>query len=1271
MADKSHLQARILFHNADFFGGGFYRTLLPAHLLAQQNHATTLVHQMTYDEASIKALNPDAIVFQHPTSDEEIARVQMYKKALPKTPLIYEIDDLFWAVPEESVHYHAVPKDIKHRIIKGANLCSAAVVTTQALKDVLLKETNLKDVRVIPNRISRELLDRMTTVRRRHNKSAERTKPRVGWVGGIGHGGDIDFLRTIVMELHNEVDFVFMGLLPEGLDLTLVEVHDGVPIGHYHEKLASLDLDLALAPLAPNDFNNCKSGLRALEYGACGYATLASDCAAYDGFESVFVIPWSTEIWKQTIRELVADRESLRRAGEQLHEEVNRDYCMDDYLPEMLDAFTARKTTFHLPKTIGFSDEPVIVRDYFDFQDAFKKNPYASILWLAPETEIAEEDVNRLAEMVAQGGAMAAFSNDGVYPQSLQFTSLSGSVVQKIREACQAARNGAKIDVPYPLGPAVMFSPQALAAIGLPDVERFQDRDLALMDWGARAHKAGVSQWLTPLVFAHVKRQPESGKQTQEALMAAQAWSPDFSGALNNFAHKDAIDFACQNIELAFTRENYTHPLTSNSYHDWFSVFGSLTPADKDRMRKDVTTWENAPKISILMPVYNPSLDGLRDAISSVEAQVYPHWELCIADDSSTHPEVRPELERAAERDSRIKVQFREENGHIVAATNDALNSATGDWMVCLDHDDMLPDYALYAIAQGIKENPDLQFIYSGSDKIDEKGQFVSPYFVPDFDYDLLLAQNYVTHLSAYRVETVKSLGGYRDEYRGSQDWDMTLRYLTKTCGFPFDRDKIKHIPHVLYHWRQTEGSASASADAKPYAIENGRRAVLDHLKETKQNASVQPHPLTPIFNMVRHLPPEDAPSVSIIIQTRDNPEMLGKCIESIRARTAYTNYEIIVMDNGWKKNALSKVKNPADVRLIPNPGKFNYAAANNRGASFAKGEILCFLNDDIEIVEVAWLSDLVAKALRPWTAVVGPRLIYPNGTVQQGGIWIDMEQPVGMKAIHAFQRDRVTDTGVVRRGVLSAERSAVTGACMVVRKEVYQSLGGMDEENFPRDYNDVDLCLRALTKGYKNCYCGHIVVVHHEAQTKKRWAQEHSAEALKADDERLVQIHGDFVDPYLNPNLAFTPHLNSIRADAPSLPWASGEPRERVLVINLDHTGAVSFFQEGPLVYCAALDGHALRFNYPRMNRVLPIDTRDTPVDFLFCLQQLGIQKIILNGVGDGTYGILAFLQKVEEFGLPVEYVWRPEDKEEILPDQVKAYLWATAQKLDLNAAA
>lgn len=1266
MANKSHLQARILFHNADYYGGGYYRTLMPAHLLAQESYATTLVHQMTYDEHSIKALAPDAIVFQHPTSDEEIQRVRMYKKALPNTPLIYEIDDLFWAVPEESAHFDAVPKDIKQRIIVGANLCTAAVVTTQPLKDVILKETKLKDVRVVPNRLSRETLDKMTMTRRRHNKSAERTKPRVGWVGGIGHGGDINFLRDIILEMKDEVDFVFMGLMPEGVSPQIVELHDNAPIGAYHEKLASLGLDLALAPLAPNTFNNCKSALRVLEYGACGYAVLASDCPAYDDFESVHLAPWSPAIWKQRIRELVAAPERLKKAGEELHEEVNRDHCMDEHLNEMLDAFTARKVSYHLPQRVEEQAAPVTVHDYMGMLKTFKEHPASPILWLAPDTHLADEDVKRMAEMLSQGGAVAAFSNDGIYPQSLQFTPVSDVIAEKIREACAAAGNGDKIAVPYPLGAAVMFSASALHTIGLPDAERFQDRDLALMDWGARAFKAGISQWLTPTVFAHVTKPPESAKQSQETLMAAQAWSPEFSNAMSNFSHKEAIDFACQNIELAFTRENYTHPLTSASYHDWFSIFGSLTPADKEKMNLS-----DGPKISVIMPVFDTNLAGLREAIASVEAQIYPRWELVIVDDKSTHPAIRPELERAAERDHRIKVHFRDENGGIVQASNDAVQVASGDWMVCLDHDDTLPDYALYAIAEQLSADPDLQFLYSDSDKIDDKGRFVDPYFVPDFDYDLLLAQNYVTHLSAYRLEAVKELGGFRAEYEGSQDWDMTLRYLTKTCGFPFDRSKIKHIPHVLYHWRKTEGSASANAFAKPYAIQNGRRAALDHLKETKQTASVQPHPLVPAFSMVRHLVPENAPPVSIIIQTRDNPDMLGKCINSIRERTAYANYEIIVMDNGWKKNALSKVADPDSVRLIANPGKFNYAAANNRGATFAKGEILCFLNDDIEIVEAAWLTDMVGKALRSWTGAVGPRLIYPNGSVQQAGIWIDMSQPVGKKAIHAFQRNHIQEGGAVGRGVLVAERSAITGACMVIRKDVYQEVGGMDEENFPRDYNDVDLCLRLLTHGYRTCYCGHIVVVHHEAQTKKRWASEHSQEAMKIDDEAFTRIRGGFVDPYLNPNLAFTPDINSIRADAAGLPWASADPRERVLVINLDHAGAVSFYQEGQLVICAALDGHGLVFNYPRMNRVLPIDTRDAPVDFLFCVQQLGIQRIVLNGVGDGTYGVLSFLQKVEEFGIPVEYVWRPEDKEEALPDQIKAYLWATATKMDIHAGA
>ena len=1264
-------QPRILIHNADYFGGGFYRAVAPAHTVSNAGEAHVLVHQMTYDEESIKALAPDAIVFQHPTSDDELTRLRMYRKALPRTTFIYELDDAFWDVPKESHHYSLLPPDIKARILNGANLCDAAIVTTQPLADLLRKESKIKDIRVVPNYIPRSILENMKSVRR-DNFNKEKPKPRVGWAGGIGHSGDINFLKDVVLATKDEVQWVFFGLLPDGIDPTLVELHDGVPIGQYHAKLAALDLDLALAPLADNTFNNCKSNLRILEYGAAGFAVLASRSTAYADFPHVNFADFTAEDFTKQIRVLLQDRDSLYEQAELLNQHVRDHWCLENHVSDFAAAWLKKSSKWHKPVIRDDADADwKVVSSYDEFRRSVEENPSFSLLWLEPNTHLTDEDINRMHEKINMGiASVSALSNDGLYPLLGQCASLADGVVEGIRKAAAQAGNPETISLPYALGPAVLFSAKALTRIGAPDFHRFGDRGIAILDWCARASLLGFMNLLDTQVYAHVSAAPAPKQVEQNASVAAQGWSPAFAQTLNQSKYQEDLEFVCQNIELKFVAENFKHPMTSGSYNDWFKVFNSLTPHQRQKAVMDMDKWANKPLISLITPVFNPDIEHLRAVIVSVKNQIYPHWELLMVDDCSTNPAIWMEMQRAAESDSRIKIKRREKNGHICAASNDAIELASGEWMVCLDHDDTIEPHALYALVYEINKNPDAAFFYSDCDKIDVKGNFVDPYFTPDFDYDLFLAQNYVTHLSAYRMADVRAVEGYREGYEGSQDWDLSLRYLTHTCGFPFDRTKIVHIPHVLYHWRQSEQSASANVNAKPYALVNGRKAILNHLKATGQLASVMPHPITS-FTMVRPMLPDPLPKVSVIIQTKDNPTQLARCLDSLVEKTAYPDYEIIVLDNGWKKTALSETKHKDRVNLIANPGKFNYAAANNKGAELAAGEILIFLNDDTEIIEPAWMIDLAATAARSWTGCAGPRLIYGSGEVQQAGILIDMKQPAGFKAIHAFQRTHLRHTDPAGRAVLMSERSAITGACMAVRKSIYQEVGGMDAENFPRDYNDVDFCLRLLEKGYYNTFLGHILVIHHEGQTKSRNPHEHTRSALADDDAKLGERHGAFVDRYINPNNGFTPNMDTVNSEKPQFEWIEDREEERVLVLNGNHAESVEFYQEGVLAFGAALDGHALTLAYPRMSRVASLDTRTPPADLMFICAQLGIGKIVLNGIGDGTYGILGYLEQMEKEGFEIEYNYMPNAQEEQRPDAVKAYLWAKAKKMDADAAA
>ncbi|MGD9846138.1 MAG: glycosyltransferase, partial [Variibacter sp.] len=334
-------------------------------------------------------------------------------------------------------------------------------------------------------------------------------------------------------------------------------------------------------------------------------------------------------------------------------------------------------------------------------------------------------------------------------------------------------------------------------------------------------------------------------------------------------------------------------PVSSGSYEQWIKFYDTLTSERLTSMHADVEALAFKPLISVLMPVYNTPERLLCEAIESVKAQAYPHWELCIADDASTAPHVHRILRRYAKNDTRIKVAFREINGHICHASNSALDLVTGEWIALLDHDDVLRPHALYEVARTINLHPDTELIYSDEDKIDESGRRYDAFFKPDFSIEMFRSQNYFNHLTVHRAANVRAVGGWRAGFEGSQDYDLNLRIIETTTA-----DRIRHIPKILYHWRAVSGSTAVSASEKGYAWEAGRRALETHLTRVGLDGVVKEIPSVPFYRLCPSIP-EPQPLVSLIVPTRDGLTLLRNCIESIRAKTVYDNYEIIVVDNG------------------------------------------------------------------------------------------------------------------------------------------------------------------------------------------------------------------------------------------------------------------------------------------------------------------------------------------------------------------------------------
>ena len=569
------------------------------------------------------------------------------------------------------------------------------------------------------------------------------------------------------------------------------------------------------------------------------------------------------------------------------------------------------------------------------------------------------------------------------------------------------------------------------------------------------------------------------------------------------------------------------------SYERWVTTYDTLTNDRLSAQRESSRHLPRRPLISVLVPVYNTPEKWLTKAIASVGEQTYSNWELCLADDASTAPHVRPLLEHYAAADPRIKVCFREKNGHISAASNSALALATGDFIALLDHDDELTPHALYEIAMAHNADPTADFFYSDEDKIDEEGHRHEPYFKPDFLPDLFLAQNYTSHLTVYRAALMRQAGGFRLGYEGSQDWDLALRVVSLIPDF----SKIRHIPKVLYHWRAIPGSTALLSSEKNYPVKAAHKALTDHFARLKQPVELIPVPGD--HWRVKYPLPAQPPLVSLLIPTRNGLKFLQRCVDSILEKTTYPNYEILIVDNGSDDPAtLDYFKTVAvkkSVRVVPFNAPFNYSAINNFAAKQANGTVLGLLNNDLEVINADWLHEMVAQALRPQIGCVGAMLYYPNDTIQHAGVIIGL----GGVAGHAFRDFPRNTEGVFNRARLVQNYGAVTAACLVIRKSVFDQVGGLDEKSLAIAFNDVDFCLKVRAAGYLNLWTPFAELYHHESASRGVEDTPEKHERFRGEVETMMQRWEQELkhDPAYNPNL--TLELTDFTLAAPPRPWA------------------------------------------------------------------------------------------------------------------------------------
>lgn len=562
----------------------------------------------------------------------------------------------------------------------------------------------------------------------------------------------------------------------------------------------------------------------------------------------------------------------------------------------------------------------------------------------------------------------------------------------------------------------------------------------------------------------------------------------------------------------AFKEKYADHKRRSRGYEAWIK--------DIEAKRHEVIINKNLdikPLISVLVPVYNVSPDLLCACLDSVLAQSYGNFELCVVDDASTRADTKAALKGYEGRD-RVKIGYRSENGHISKCTNQALSMATGDFIALLDCDDLLSKDALLEVALAVNENPSAKFLYSDEDKTDETGvRRFQPYFKPDWAPDTLMSLMYTCHLGVFKKSIVDDLGGLRVGYEGSQDYDLVLRVMEVV-----DFKDIIHIPQILYHWRTIEGSTASDITAKPYIMEATRKAKQDALLRRGLRGEIEYISDTQQFR-VRYLPNKDS-FVSIIIPSKDNPDIIERCLKSIREKTLFGRYEIIIVDNGSSEENRGRYRalcRQYRCDYIYKPMEFNFSRMCNLGAEHSGGNFLLFLNDDMEVMDGEWLDRMLGQAQLSYAGAVGAKLLYPDSTFIQH-IGVLNLAPGPSHALGRMDDNIVHYFGVNRN---DTDFLAVTAACLMVGREKFEKVGGFDE-NLRVAYNDVDLCFKLVEAGYYNAARMDVKLYHYESYSRGiDTFDEVKAKRLASEREMLYKKHPAFalsegMDPFYNHRL-------------------------------------------------------------------------------------------------------------------------------------------------------
>ena len=1175
MSDIASRPPFLLAFAGDTQGCGTHRILMPVGALNAAGLINARVDMAPWTAEQFKACAPDIIVWQRPVEEAQLDAIRAAREACPAAFFVFELDDRLDKVPARSYHSGFIPEAVSERIKQALALCDAASVTTEPLA-VWLRELGAKDVRIIPDLVP------LAQVLPRKQHGSDR-KLRIGWGGGVSHSGDLDLLRDAMLDTKDEVKWVFLGAKPDAPPIP-IEFHDGVPPMNYLEKLRSLDLDLIVAPLERNAFNEAKSNLRLVEAGAVGAAVIAQLERPYlEGDPPVFLQATDSQSWRDAVRKFVGVSQAQRQhRADAMQKWVTRHYTFEARLNDRLAAWLPADAVRWRPNPARQQMEPTVVyapggaesvelpsalrhaRLRVDAADAaaIALSLGADLLYLRPGTTLTDDAWGRFRQVLVQGPDVAAglcLASDGpsAFPRQEQYTPMAPKLAASINERAAELFAQRYLQVGALGGPCMLLNRHALAMLGTPDFVGCGGPEEALLEWGLRASALGWKHLQVPAAYAGSLVPPVSASR-EFALRLQQRGTVNLLGRIPT---------------------------------------ERLSPAERERL-----------ELGLLRAQWRTPQPGMMGFPND-----YPTWSKLR---SATFEDPSPAV---------LGVKIGE---RLFGEPLDDL-----DWVVLVDETVKLKPGARFSFAQEIARAPDnVHVIFADFEY--KVGDALVPVFSPGVDGELLLARDYVTPVCAVRVSAA---GGFLASRKQLVHWLVTA----------VDEDEFRkfamHIPEVLATVKRSEAPEALAMDAFTH------RQIVEQV--FGDDVRVEPHKGVPGSLTVKHqlhkqLLSGEPPLVTIIMPTKGGGWMLQPALATVLKLTDYPNFEIVVMHNGdTPEPDLGESGKDPRVSWYPWPRAYNWSELNNYAVRhYAKGQVFCFLNDDIRASSRDWLDLLVARV---WNdsivGAAGIRLTFPQGAIQHIGV-VAHNGACG----HVHLGLPVTHAGYWGIATLSHEASAVTGAAMVTTRDTFAELGGFDE-NLPHEYNDVAYCLELRKRGYRVVVECAAEMSHLAGATRTQNMSPDYGEKLMKDRAYFAARYSD-PDPFWNPNLALAMQPGSssslIGLNCDQLAWPDEVPphpdAERVLLVNDlgGFDGRIGeVLQRGQIPFQADLSNTTLRLITPNLANSQGWDIRRQNA-LRGALKDLGITRLVLRSlVGQqGAAPPVETLRALRTLGVPIE---------------------------------